>query len=43
VREAAIGGMSEAELGQLVAGKASSEAVKQFAQRMVTDHNKAQR
>jgi putative membrane protein len=41
VREAAIGGMAEVELGQLAAGKASSDPVKQFAQRMVTDHNKA--
>jgi len=41
VREAAIGGMAEVELGQLASGKASNAEVKQFAQRMVTDHGKA--
>ena len=41
VREAAIGGMAEVELGQLASGKASSADVKQFAQTMVTDHSGA--
>jgi putative membrane protein len=41
VREAAIGGLAEVELGQLASGRASSGDVKQFAERMVADHGKA--
>ncbi len=41
VKEVAEGGQMEVELGQLAAEKASSDAVKQFGQRMVTDHSKA--
>lgn len=41
VMEAAQGGMAEVELGQLAADKAQSSEVKQFGQRMVTDHGKA--
>jgi putative membrane protein len=41
VKEAAIGGMAEVELGKLAQQKASSDAVKQFGQKMVNDHSKA--
>ena len=41
VKEAAIGGMAEVDLGQLAASKASNPDVKQFGQRMVDDHGKA--
>ena len=38
---AAIGGMAEVELGKLGVANATSSDVKQFAQRMVDDHSKA--
>ena len=41
VMKAAEGGMAEVELGQLAADKATSDEVKKFGQRMVTDHGKA--
>jgi putative membrane protein len=41
VMEAAEGGMAEVELGQLAVDKASNAKVKEFGQRMVTDHGKA--
>jgi putative membrane protein len=39
--EAAQGGMTEVKLGQLAERRASSNSVKQFGQRMVRDHSKA--
>jgi putative membrane protein len=41
VKNAALGGMAEVELGKLAAQKASSDGVKQFGQKMVDDHTKA--
>jgi len=41
VAEAAQGGLSEVKLGQLAQSKAQSESVKSFANKMITDHTKA--
>ena len=41
VEDAAIGGMSEVELGKMASTKAASADVKNFGQMMVTDHSKA--
>lgn len=41
VVEAAQGGMTEVEIGQLAVQKATNGQVKQFAQRMVQDHSQA--
>ena len=40
VRQAALGGRAEVDLGKLAQGKATDEGVKSFAQRMVEDHGK---
>lgn len=40
LKEAALGGMTEVEIGKIAAQKASSQDVKQFAQKMVDDHTK---
>jgi putative membrane protein len=41
VKNAALGGLTEVELGKLAAQKASDPKVKEFAQTMVDDHTKA--
>ena len=41
VRKAAEGGLAEVEFGKLAAERASSQDVKQFGQKMVDDHTKA--
>src|SRR6185437_3526113 len=41
MEKAAQGGMAEVKLGQLAVEKAGADQVKQFGQRMVDDHSKA--
>jgi putative membrane protein len=41
VHDAGEGGLAEVELGQLAVDKAADPRVKEFGQRMVTDHSKA--
>ena len=41
VSEAALGGMHEVKLGELAKQKGTSQVVRDFGQRMVTDHSKA--
>jgi putative membrane protein len=41
IKEAAMGGMAEVELGRLAASKATNAEVKKFGQMMVEDHSKA--
>lgn len=41
VEKAASGGMAEVKLGQLAVEKGTSPTVKEFGQKMVTDHSKA--
>lgn len=41
IMDAAMGGMMEVELGRIAAQQGMSDAVKQFGQRMVDDHSKA--
>jgi putative membrane protein len=41
LKDAAMGSMTEVELGKLASEKASSDAVKQFGQKMVEEHGKS--
>jgi putative membrane protein len=40
-KEAALGGMSEVELGQLAVQKATDPRVRQYGQKMIDDHSRA--
>jgi putative membrane protein len=43
IREAGAGGMAEVEMAKLAIQKAASPQVKEFAERMIADHGKANR
>jgi len=41
VQEAAVGGLAEVEMGRLAVQKAKDDRVRQFGQKMIDDHSKA--
>lgn len=41
IKDAAMGGLAEVEMGKLAVQKASNDSVKQFGQKLIDDHTKA--